>query len=304
MLDINWNSLYGFWLVAQHGSFAAAVRALPRGSAQALHKRVRFLETRQQLDLRLLRSRGARGVELTPAGRRLYDLLDPAFRSLGPMVAELRGEDSGRLLVAMTNHTAYNYGQELLGHYRKEFPKVSLELRIRDSAEVAALVEADQVDLGIGSPPQDSARLTVFASVPMYFEILARDRPAAMRGRQLAWQDIVAEPLIMLERSSIVRQELDAFLYREGLPKPVIVAEATDAGLAVTMVRAGYGMALVPVGPVLSRSLAGLIRIPVPPGLPQVEIGIFGRRERYLSAYMLRFVEIAAIALSRRLRNR
>ena len=56
--------MYGFWLVAEHHSFAHAARALPFGSTQALHKRVRTLENRENLNMRLLRSRGVKGVSI------------------------------------------------------------------------------------------------------------------------------------------------------------------------------------------------------------------------------------------------
>jgi DNA-binding transcriptional LysR family regulator len=102
MPDINWNAVYGFWLVAEHGSFAAAARSLPRGSVQALQKRVRGLEKKHNLNLRLLRSRGAKGVELTEAGRRLYELLNPVFESFDALAGELRDEASGPLTVAMS----------------------------------------------------------------------------------------------------------------------------------------------------------------------------------------------------------
>jgi DNA-binding transcriptional LysR family regulator len=80
MVDINWNAVYGFWLVSKYGSFAEAARALPRGTVQGLNKRVRQLESEQNLNLKPFRSRGIKGVELTESGRRLVALVDPVYR--------------------------------------------------------------------------------------------------------------------------------------------------------------------------------------------------------------------------------
>src|SRR5579872_5078812 len=102
MHNINWNAVYGFCLVSEHHSFAHAARALPFGSIQALHKRVRTLESKENLNLKLLRSRGVKGIELTEAGQRVFQLVAPVFRDFERLTAELRGEDSGSLHIAAT----------------------------------------------------------------------------------------------------------------------------------------------------------------------------------------------------------
>ena len=107
--DVNWNAVYSFWLVAQCGSFAEASRRLPSGTIQGLHKRVRQLEGESGLRLRLLKSRGVKGVELTEAGRQLQQLVNPVFCSFDQLTAELRGELTGTLRVATTALGAFNY---------------------------------------------------------------------------------------------------------------------------------------------------------------------------------------------------
>jgi DNA-binding transcriptional LysR family regulator len=298
MIDINWNAVYDFWLVAEHGSFAEASRRLPRGSIQSLHKKVRRLESAQELDLRLLRSRGMKGMELTEAGRRLYQLLDPVFRNFDSEVSELRGEDAGELAVAITAYATANCLKGILETFRAEFPRVTVKLVTSTSRDIAHLVEARHADFGIGSPaPGASAALHVTARSPMRFELLARS--CTLLGRSpLTWTRVLAHPLILLSRGSVVRQALIELLRRRGLLSRLRVAcEASDPEIAVEAVRAGFGIALLPSGIRLSEPSSELQRVPVPPGLPTIDISVICRRDQYLSRYRRRFLELAEAAV-------
>src|SRR5579872_2085562 len=147
MTEINWNALYGFWLVAESHSFAAASRALRQDSSQALHKRVRKLE--EDFKLRLLRSRGAKGVELTEGGRRIFELVSPIFRDIDRLAAELRGEDSGPLHLAASDFTAHDFVPDILAVFCPMFPRVSVHLHMREPQEVVALAESGRIDFGM-----------------------------------------------------------------------------------------------------------------------------------------------------------
>jgi DNA-binding transcriptional LysR family regulator len=293
MPDINWNAVYGFWLVAEHGSFAAAARSLPRGSVQALQKRVRGLEKKHNLNLRLLRSRGAKGVELTEAGRRLYELLNPVFESFDALAGELRDEASGPLTVAMSTYASANYRAELLERFHGQYPAVTVKVLERPLVEVVALVEAGQADLGICSPPLGPSTLRISGRVPIRFEILAPLHYPTERSR-ISWKELVREPLVVPERGSVMRQAFEELLARLQLDSELRVAcEVSTAEAAVEAVHAGYGLALTPVGPRLAQHLTGLRRLRPPAGLPRIDVAILRRRDRYMPCYMQALFEAA-----------
>jgi DNA-binding transcriptional LysR family regulator len=299
MPDLNWNAVYGFWLVATHGSFAEAARALPRGSVQALHKRVRQLEAKGNLDLTLFRSRGVKGVQLTEAGRQLKEMLDPIFRSFDLLAADLRGEASGVLKVAMSGHVAYNYAAGLLGKFHRKCPAVSLELLERPLVEVISLAEEGRVDFGLGSPPLGYSPLKVGCRVPLRLEFLALPKHGLGRG-PVTWREIVREPLILPERGTRIRQAFDSFMVRQHNffhSEVRIAGEATSGELAIAAVKSGLGVALAPMGPRLVKHVRGLTRITPPPGLPGVDVGVFFREDRYMPRFMKVFLEVAAEVL-------
>jgi len=293
MPDVNWNAIYGFWLVAKYGSFAEAARALPRGTVQALNKRVRQLESAQNLDLRLFRSRGVKGVELTEAGLRLHALLDPVFTSFDVLAGELRGEDSGSLALATNGFAAYNYVPEILTSFHKAFPMILTSLRVRNSTEVISLVDKGLVDFGIGAMPIGPTSLASAARMP------SRVRLVALRGHRLVhgsitWTEVVRERLVLHERTSMLRQAFEDLLRRKNLtPKLQIAAEVDSSELAFEMVRAGFGVALVPIGHRDGARLKGLATIRPPQGLPDLDGAILYRADRYLPKYMTWFLETA-----------
>ena len=293
MADINWNGVYGFWLVAEHGSFAAAARSMPRGSVQALQKRVRSLEKKQNLNLKLFRSRGVKGVELTEAGRRLYELLNPVFLAFDPLAAELRDEASGPLTIAMSTYASANYRADLLERFHSRHPAVTIKALERPAVEVVALVESGQADCGICSPPARTSALRVVGRVPIRFEILAPIHHQIPEAR-MTWRRLLREPLVLPERGTAVRQAFEALLVRLQLNSELKIAcEVSTPEAAVEAVLANYGVALTPVGPRLATQLSGLRRLNPPAGLPRIDVAVLCGRDRYMPSYMQALFQVA-----------
>ncbi|MFN0165639.1 MAG: LysR family transcriptional regulator [Bryobacteraceae bacterium] len=294
MRHLNWNAMYTFWLVARCGSFAEAARRMPSTTAQALHKRVRQLEWEEGLHLKLLRSRGVKGIELTEAGRRLLDLVDPVFSSLPMLAADLRREDAGPLSLATTGFVAYNYLPRMLKEFHADFPDVSVSVRVRSEADVMSMAETGQVDLGVGALSGGQDRLTVTARAPLTIRLVA---PAHFRwsSARVSWAEVMRHPLVLHERVSVLRVALEDLLNRKNLlPKLRVAAEVTTPELLMEMVRAGFGVGLIPLGPRLAEGLHDLSTQTPPEGLPRIDIGVFHKPNRYVSHYMKAFLDTAA----------
>jgi DNA-binding transcriptional LysR family regulator len=298
MLDINWNALYSFWLVAEHGSFAAAARATPHGTVQALFKRVKQLEDTSNLNLKLFRSRGAKGVELTEAGLKLRRFLDPVFRSLDAITSDLRGEDSGSMVVAAVPYATYNYGHEIIRHFHEAFPKVNLTVKVRPYADIMDLLEKGHADFGFCTPPREGRHLIAGARAPISVDIIAPHGHRLTRGA-ITWKDVAREPLIVPARDTPLRLALERLLQRAGLlAKCRVAGEINETELAVESVRGGAGVAIIGVGPRLALHLDGLARIAPPPNLPTFEIGLLHRADRYLPHYMRAFQRMVGLVIS------
>jgi DNA-binding transcriptional LysR family regulator len=292
--DINWNAVYGFWLVAERGSFAAAARTLPRGSVQALHKRVRTLESEQHLNLPLLRSRATKGVELTEAGQRLFDLASPAFRAFEGLTAEIRREDTGPLLLAGTVFGSNSYVAKIVSQFSPQFPCVSIHLTLREPLDVIRMVESGEVDFGICSPTSALTDCEAKVRIPM------RSTVILPRGHRLSkgipsWRELVKESLILPERGSLLTKIFEDLIEQQGLSSAIrVTAQMTTPELSAAAVRAGLGVALVATGPGSLPKLRGMLRVDPPPGLAKMSLSILCRKKRYLPKYMRHFLAVAS----------
>ncbi|MFN9262691.1 MAG: LysR family transcriptional regulator [Acidobacteriota bacterium] len=291
--DLNWNGVFSFWLVAKCGSFAEAARRSQGGSVQGLHKRVRQLEGHSGIRLKLLQSRGVKGVALTEAGRQLHALIDPMFSTFELMVSELRHENAGPLRLATTALGAHNYLPLILAGFRNEFPGVTVSVRVRSEAEAIGLAENGLVDIVIAAAPKQASCLKVTARTRIAFQLVA---PAGYPwpAATLTWPHVVTLPLIVPERVSGIRVSLEELLAsRRLLDRLRISAEVTTSELAIELVRGGYGVALVPDAPRLAATLGDLSIVEVPPGLEEKSIAVMHREDLYLPRYMKRFKELA-----------
>lgn len=299
MVDTNWNAIYGFWLVAEQGSFRKAAEALPRGSVQALHKRVRQLEHSDNLNVKLLRSRGVKGVELTEAGHRLHRLLNSVFRPFDEVVSELRADDIGNLSIGLSNYASFNYLPSILPEFHKRFPRVSVRLRLGETDDVLAMLERAEGDLGICSPPERYHSLVIKAWRRMPLALLALPNHRLTRER-ITWESLLEEPIIIFDRTTSLRHSLETLLTRLGIfAKLHVSAEVSRVDLAVAAVRAGMGVAIVPMGPEYRKLIAGLQELPPPKGLPEIGQAILYREDRHVPCYMKAFVTIASRVMAK-----
>ncbi|MBK9167636.1 MAG: LysR family transcriptional regulator [Bryobacterales bacterium] len=298
MHHLNWNGMYGFWLVARSGSFAEAARRLPSTTAQALHKRVRQLEWEQGLHLKLLRSRGVKGIELTEAGQRLLELVDPMFGGLSALTADLRKEDAGPMSLAATGFVANNYLPQVMKEFRRTYPSVVVSIRVQSESDVIAAACSGEVDLGIGALAGNQDGLTVAARAPLAIRLVG-PVPFQWGGTRMTWSEVLRYPLVVHDRVSVLRVGLEQLLNRRSLlGKLTIAAEVTTPELVLEMVRAGFGVGLIPLGPRLAQSVKDMPLAAPPEGLPRIDIAVFHKRHRYLSRYMKALVDTVAQAIA------
>lgn len=201
--------------------------------------------------------RKTRPLHFTPAGARLLELANrilPEIRRAEAELRQLREGFGGRLHIVVECHSCYDWLLPAMDGYRRDWPKVELDLVTSKSfAALPALAEA-QVDLVITSDPVDDPALTF---VPLFrFEILL----ALALGHPLATQfwirpsDLAGEVLICYP---VERTRLDVFrrfLDPAGV-NPVGVRASELSMMILQLVKNGRGVAALPSW-VLATALA------------------------------------------------
>lgn len=234
-----------FVAVAEEQHFGRAAQKLHM-SQPPLSQQIQLLE--KELGVKLL-TRTTRRVELTEAGRALYDGARRALDQLDQAVLRAqrvqRGE-AGLLRVGFVTTAAFQLLSDVLREFRAQYPEATLELFHLTSLEQAAAFEAHTIDIGfLRDPPK----------IDTEFEIINRERlmVALPEAHPLAKQKIVRvralkdEPFVMWHRqqSPGMSQTTLDLCSRHGF-HPKIALEVTNPHAMFSLVAGGVGVAIVP----------------------------------------------------------
>ena len=247
-------------------------------------------------------TRLARGVALTPAGDAALaaarHCLAGADAVRTAAHAAAAGE-SGLLRVGFVGSATYSLMPRLLPAFRARYPAVELVLRESTNLELLALVDQDQLDIGLVRYPTASASALRFEIVErdVFCAVLPSRHPLAKK-RRLTLAALAQEPFIDYASTKVPGLHAMVMLaFQQAGLAPRVAQEATQVQTVISLVQSGLGMALVPS---VSARLAarGVVFRPVD-GLPAsagIAIAMASRVEGG-NAAATRFRELALAAL-------
>ena len=236
--------LEGFYWVARTGGYARAARAFPYPITQpAVHQQVRKLET--ELGLQLFERVGKDRMQLTAAGRKLYDFAAPFFEGMPALVRALQ---SGEFGGALSIHAAPLFVRRLLPEWLKRLqgrrPDAQVQLHEMPQLDFELLRSgvADVLVDHLPEVPDDVATLGVGTLRP--YVVLPQSHPLARR-RKIGLADLVAETFIAYNPGLLPHQLQMRALAQHGIvPQRTLSAGSADAIL--DMVASGLGYSIVP----------------------------------------------------------
>jgi len=233
-----------FIAVAQEGSIARAADR-EHVAASALSRRLADLEHSLGVALVL---RSSRGIELTEAGRFVYERgtrLEDDLRNLAREACEIDGTVGGTVRLYANASAIVGYLPERLRQFKIEFPAIDISLHEHLSDEVIRACMDDRADVGIavavGNPPGlDSWH---FASDPL--SVLMPSGHALARRDSIRLEDALPYGLVGIQPGGALDRLIreSAFKARIELKHSVTV-NSFDA--VCRMLEAGLGVAIVP----------------------------------------------------------
>lgn len=258
-----------FHTVARLLSFTKAAEALHM-TQPAVTFQVRQLEG--HFDTRLF-DRTHNRIGLTEAGRRVYEYAERISRLYEEMdgaVRELTGGAGGTLLIGASNTIAEYMLPALLGDFKASHAEVGIRLRVSNTEAVVAMVEDNEVDLGVVEAPVPNRGLVVeLCRVDELVAVTAPGHPLAGKER-VAVAELLEHPYIAREEGSGTREVVQEYLEAAGVASSGVdtVMELGSPEAVKGAVEAGMGVA------VLSRTtiqkelrLGTLVAIPLDPPL-------------------------------------
>jgi LysR family carnitine catabolism transcriptional activator len=259
-MNISLRQLRVFVAVAEALSFTRAGESL--GLPQStVSTQLRELE--EALGLRLF-DRHTRMLRLTEAGAEILPLARKTLADLDAVVgssAELKTLGRGRVSIAASSVQAAMVLPRVMRAFAERHPGVKVELFDVSQDEVLSMVHSGAVDFGLGTAFSSRQELSMR---PLwhesFFAVLPEGHPLAAK-RELAWRDLLAEPLIGPRKGNPVRTVLDFALASEGL----VLSLRHEASLPLTiagMVEGGLGIGILTSS---MRQLAEALRLQLRP---------------------------------------
>lgn len=290
--DLEFRHLVALDAVASEGTFGRAAERL--GYTQsAISQQIASLE--RIVGERVFdRPGGPRPVELTPFGEHLLAQARQLLVQLDALGSELdrfRDGDLGRIAVGTFQSMSATLLPLVVGRLRARHP--DLELTVFESDfdhELDDRLANGELDVSfiVGEPaPGFEARHLLTDP----FVLLAR--PGQFAPGPVAIADIMHEPMIGQHANSCQLMN-EAGLRAAGLD-PSYVFRSSDNGTVAAMVRAGMGVAVLPI--LCTEPEDPRIELhPLVPSIPDREISVAWRAGRTLSPAVEAFIELAVEA--------
>ena len=253
-----------FVAVAEEGSLTVAAERRLHTSQPSLSRQIRDLEDEVGAQLMV---RGARGIELTAAGR---VFLDHARLALAQV--EAAGEGARRAAEPAKQSFALGFltGQEIdwlpeaIRLLRDELPNLEITISSQYSPELAEALVRGKLDVAFLRPETQATGLAfkLVTKEPLVVVLPADHRLASLEA--INPQDIAGETLIgVSDTAPVLRVVIDDYLRRSGIDiRPD--HEVDHLAMAMSLVASTRGVALLPAyaqkmlpSSVISRPLRG-----------------------------------------------
>jgi DNA-binding transcriptional LysR family regulator len=243
-LHFDFRDLEQFIAVAETGSIARAAERC-HTVASAVSKRLSDLEESFGMPLLV---RGAKGVELTPAGHTFLARARSILHQAEQLDEEIRRHASGargHVRVFANISAIVEFLPAALAAFLAKYPDIHIHLEEHVSSGVAAAVADNLADFGIMGTVAavDGLTMTPFRNDELVV-VLKPDHVLAQRDA-LSFGDIVQLPLVGLHANSSLHHVLSRAAADAGRPLNVRI-RVTSFDAVCAMVAAGLGIGIIP----------------------------------------------------------
>ncbi|MDO8964539.1 MAG: LysR substrate-binding domain-containing protein [Coriobacteriia bacterium] len=243
---MNISHLRAFVAIVEHGTFSGAARAMGL-SQPAVTMQIQSLES--DLGATVLERR-YRKIDLTEAGRALLPYARKVLREVDAARDEIEKMSSvvgGHLELAASTTPGQYVLPRLLGPFLKQYPEVTVSLRVYDTADVISHVESGDVHFGMTGARIPGAKVE-YEEMGVDQLLMIAPSDSGLAGRSdLTLAEVAERPFIMREQGSGTRIVFEEAL-RLGGADPLelqVVMELGTSEAIVSAVEGGMGIGVV-----------------------------------------------------------
>ena len=269
-------------------------------SQPGVSKQLKLLE--EELGMQLFTRKGKSLGSITPAGHQVIERARIIMReaeNIRSLASDFYKEEEGTLSIATTHTQARYVLPEIVGEFRKRFPKVGLNLHQGTSEQIADMVAANDIDFAIATGANDLFEDLLL--VPSYrwdrSIVVPKGHELTELGRKLTLQDLAEHPLVTYVFSFGGQSSLKRAFADEGL-EPDVVFTARDADVIKTYVLMGLGVGIVASMAADCSDRKDLEVINAEGLFPRSTTWIGYRKNTVLRRYMVDFIQLFADHIS------
>ena len=269
---MNSHHLELFYHVALHGGISAGARKMPyRIQQPAVSGQILQLE--KDLGLKLFERRP---FALTPAGRELFDFVEPFFGQIREVPARLRRGEDARLRLAAPATILRAHLPAVLRDHKKRYPSVSLQLYDANQTSAEELLRKQEIDLAITElegKPAAGLQSAILFRLPLI--LIVSETLKIKRASDLWRQGTPPESLISLPPDEVMSKQFQTRLRQLRVNWRVGV-QVSAMDLIPIYVALGFGVGLSIAAPGATLA-AGLKALPLPNFPPLVIAALWQR---------------------------
>jgi DNA-binding transcriptional LysR family regulator len=295
MEDINFELYKIFYYAAKCESFSKAAAEIYI-SQSAVSQAIKNLETKLNVQLFF---RKTRQLQLTSEGEILFSHIEQAFNLIKfgeNKLAEMTGLDAGEIRIGASDTVCKYSLLPYLKSFNQRYPKIKMKMINRTSQQITVLLENRAIDLGIITLPLKGTGHSSHFEIHDLFSVedifIAASKFSELRNGEVDLAQLKEYPLLMLEKVSATRRNLDNFLTDQGISLiPEIELESVD--LLVEFAKIGLGIAHVLRDSALEGiDSGGIFEVKTNPVIPARKLGMITLKKIPLPQAAIKFMEL------------
>jgi DNA-binding transcriptional LysR family regulator len=288
-----------FLSVAKHLNFTRAGEEVNL-SQPSVSVRIRQLES--ELGVKLFEQLGKRvglteaGSLLIPHARRVITAIQDAKHAID----ELQGLERGSLRIGASTTPGMYLIPKTIAHFKARYPKIEIQLGIKDTRQVEAGVARNEFDFGFvgGHLAGDEVDVHPWLTDQLVL-VVAPTHPLA-RKKSVKAEDLRREKFILRELGSATRATIVSHLQRSNLLVETVM-EMENPESVKKAVQSGLGIAFISMFAVETELKArSLVAVRVRGLDIRRELKIVYRKDKHLGRAAQTFIKMAQINKSQR----
>jgi len=215
-------------------------------------------------------------ISLTEAGKQVFRYADRIFELYAEMedaVRQVTGEISGALIIGASTTIAEYMLPALLGDFKSSYPDVNVHLKVANTDGIVAMVENNDIDLGVVEAPVSNKNLVVeVCRMDQLVVIVPPRHPLAARP-SVSIAELTEYPFICREEGSGTREVISEYMQSGGmnsndlrvcieLGSPEAIKGAVEAGMGISITSRATILKELKLGSLVAVSLSPALERP------------------------------------------